>query len=125
VLFLFKQALISTHEKVQSMRFDRLAHGKSFAFILTIFFLGFGLGSQFSKAEQLLELNACQALFLSNEETELEQLTDHDPFESVFRLFFPHFNFTGLNIRSNPVTFRYHSESCHILSRPPPPISIF
>ena len=99
-------------------------HRHIFAFTLTILLLFLGVGfPQLSKAEKILELNPVQDFILFNEETGLEMLAGEDPYGPSLRLFFFKFNFEGLNIPSNPITSRYHSSSCHILSRPPPPTS--
>lgn len=106
----------------QSMNCGRLTHKPIFVFILTTLFLGTGIGfSQFFNPERAIKLNADWASLL--DETDLEQLADNDSFSLVVQLFFPNLSFTGPNIRLGPASTRYHTESCHILSRPPPPFS--
>ena len=119
----FKQKY-SIHEKAQSMQNDRLMRRHIFAFVLTILSLVLGVGfPQLSKAEKILKFNPVQDFFSLNEESGLEMLAGEDAYGPSLRFFFFKFNSAGLNIPSNPITSRYHSSSCHILSRPPPPMS--
>ena len=112
-------------EKVRSMSFNRLIHLPVVAFITTALFLGPATGSAYFFKSKRLKSDADRAFLLLYEEADLEQVADEDAAEFALRLFFPHLSFTALNLRLSSIYTRHITESCHILSRPPPPMSIF